>query len=61
MFNRYHSILTGDFQKWVELILGDRELAKRIDGIPKNTSEVILHEKLRQIVQKRVSELQLAH
>ena len=51
----------GDFQKWIKLTLGDEELARQVDGIEKKTQEEPLLEKLKQIVQKRISELQLAH
>jgi hypothetical protein len=51
----------GDFQKWIKLTFGDEELARQVDGIEKKTPEEPLLEKLKQIVQKRISELQLAH
>jgi len=50
-----------DFQKWMRVILGDEELASRIDKIDKNMSEELLQEKLTEIVQNRISELQLTH
>jgi hypothetical protein len=47
-----------DFQKWIGTTLGDEELAKKIDEIP-NQAEEQLKNALREIVQKRISQLQL--
>jgi hypothetical protein len=49
----------GDFQKWIRNTLGDDELARIIDKLDKKISEEDLREKLADIVQKRISELQL--
>ncbi len=51
----------GDFQKWLRTTVGDEELALKIDKLDKNISEEILREKLTNIVQKRISELQFGH
>jgi hypothetical protein len=48
----------GDFQKWIKHTLGDEELARHIDGIKENIPEDLLLEKLKKMVQKRISELQ---
>jgi len=49
----------GDFQKWIRNIIKDEELAQRIDKLDKNRPEEILQQQLIEIVQKRISELQL--
>ncbi len=49
----------GDFQKWLRTTIGDGELAQRIDKIAKNVPEETLRQQLSEIVQKRISELQL--
>jgi hypothetical protein len=49
----------GDFQKWLRTTIGDEELAKRIESLAKNTPEETLRQQLAEIVQKRISELQL--
>lgn len=49
----------GDFQKWLRTTIGDEELARMVDKIDKEIPEVSLLEKLEDIVQKRISELQL--
>jgi hypothetical protein len=48
-----------DFQKWIRNIIKDEELASRIDKLGKKLSEDSLQPKLTDIVQKRISELQL--
>ena len=47
----------GDFQKWLRNTIGDEELAQTIDKLDKIPEEN-LREKLADIVQKRISELQ---
>ena len=49
----------GDFQKWLRNTIGDQELAEIIDKLDKKIPEEKLGEKLADIVQKRISELQL--
>ena len=49
----------GDFQKWLRTTVGDEELALIIDKLDKKIPEENLGEKLTDIVQKRISELQL--
>lgn len=49
----------GDFQKWLRNTVGDEELAQTIDKLDKKIPEENLKEKLADIVQKRISELQL--
>ncbi len=49
----------GDFQKWIRTTIGDEELANRIDKLDKNLPEENLQQKLTDLVQKRISELQL--
>ena len=51
----------GDFQKWLRTSVGDEELARIIDKLDKKTPEESLGEKLADIVQKRISELQVIH
>ena len=51
----------GDFQKWIRTTIGDEELARTIDELDKKIPEENLAEKLADIVQKRISELQLTH
>ena len=51
----------GDFQKWLRTTIGDEELARTIDNLDKTIPEEDLPEKLADIVQKRISELQLTH
>jgi hypothetical protein len=48
-----------DFQKWLRTTIGDEELAQRIDKINKTSSDEILRKQLIDIVQNRISELQL--
>jgi hypothetical protein len=48
----------SDFQKWLKTSVGDEELALTIDKLDKETSGETLREKLMNIVQKRISELQ---
>ncbi len=49
----------GDFPKWLRTTIGDKELAQTIDKLDKKIPEETLREELADIVQKRVSELQL--
>ena len=49
----------GDFQKWLRITIGDEELAQRIDKLEKQVSEETLQKQLTDVVQKRISELQL--
>jgi Family of unknown function (DUF5752) len=49
----------GDFQKWLKAAIGDEELAQRIDKIDKTAPDEVLSQQLAEIVQKRISELQL--
>jgi hypothetical protein len=51
----------GDFQKWLRNIVGDEELAQSIDKLDKIIPEETLPEKLADVVQKRISELQLTY
>ena len=51
----------GDFQKWLRTTVGDKELARLIDELDKKIPEENLGEKLVNIVQKRISELQLTY
>jgi hypothetical protein len=47
----------GDFQKWIQDTLGDKELANRMCFIQANLSGEELRNQLLKIVQKRISEL----
>lgn len=49
----------GDFQKWLKNTIGDEELAVKIDGLEKRIPDEELRKQLTDIVQKRISELQL--
>lgn len=49
----------ADFQKWVRTTIGDEELAQRIDKLDKKLPVESLQQYLTDIVQKRISELQL--
>jgi hypothetical protein len=49
----------GDFQKWLRITIGDEELARRIYNLDKKVPEETLRQQLTDIVQKRISELQL--
>jgi hypothetical protein len=49
----------GDFQKWLRTTIGDEELAQRIDNLDKKVPEETQRQQLTDIVQKRISELQL--
>ena len=49
----------ADFQKWIRTTIGDEELAQRIDKLGKKLPEETLQQQLTDIVQKRISELQL--
>jgi hypothetical protein len=49
----------ADFQKWIRTIIGDEELAHRMDKLDKKLPEETLQQQLTDIVQKRISELQL--
>ncbi len=57
---RFH-LERGDFQKWIIKILGDEELAQKIDDINKENQEETLRQQLTNIVQKRISQLQSTH
>jgi hypothetical protein len=47
----------GDFQKWIQDTLGDRELANRMCLVKPNLPGEKLRQQLLKIVQKRISEL----
>jgi hypothetical protein len=47
----------GDFQKWIQNILGDKELADRMCFIQPNISGEKLRSQILKIVQKRITEL----
>ncbi len=49
----------GDFQKWLRTIIGDEELAQSVDKVGRTLSNEQLIQQLSEIVQKRISELQL--
>ena len=49
----------GDFQKWLRNTIGDEKLAQRIDNLDKTVPDEPLRHQLSEIVQKRISELQL--
>ena len=49
----------SDFQKWLRTIIGDEELARRIDNLDKTEPDEPMRQKLSETVQKRISELQL--
>jgi len=49
----------GDFQKWIRITIGDKELAQRIDNLNRMTPDESLRHQLSEIVQKRISELQM--
>jgi hypothetical protein len=49
----------GDFQKWIRTIIRDNELADRIDKLGKVLPKETLQQQLTDVVQKRISELQL--
>jgi hypothetical protein len=49
----------GDFQKWLRNTVGDQELARIIDELDKESPEENLQNKLVDLVQRRISELQL--
>jgi hypothetical protein len=49
----------GDFQKWLRTTIGDEELARRIENLNKKVPEETLRQQLTDILQKRISELQL--
>jgi hypothetical protein len=48
-----------DFQKWLRTTIGDEELAQRIDNLDKTASDEPIRQQLSEMVQKRISELQL--
>ena len=48
-----------DFQKWLRTTIGDEELAQKIYEIDKTTPDEPLRRQLSEIVQKRISELQI--
>jgi len=47
----------GDFQKWIDETLGDKELADRLCFIKTNLSGEELRKQIHKIVQNRVNEL----
>ena len=49
----------GDFQKWLRTTIGDEEIAWRIDNLDKTAPDEPIRQQLAEIVQKRISELQL--
>ena len=49
----------GDFEKWIGATLSDDDLARRVTQIVKNLSDEKLRKALVDVVQKRISELQL--
>ncbi len=49
----------GDFQKWLRTIIGDEELAQSVDKVGRTLPNEQLIQQLSEIVQKRISELQL--
>ena len=55
---RFH-LDRGDFQKWLRTTIGDEELAQIIDNIDKTAPDEPLCQKLAEVVQNRISELQL--
>ena len=55
---RFH-FESGDFQKWLRTTIGDEELAQKIYEIDKTTPDEPLRRQLSEIVQKRISELQI--
>jgi hypothetical protein len=48
----------GDFQKWVQQIIGDEEFANRMCFNRKNLDGESLRKQLTKMVQKRITELQ---
>ena len=48
-----------DFQKWLRTTIGDEELAQRIDNLDKTAPDEPVRQQLSEMVQKRISELQL--
>jgi hypothetical protein len=55
---RFH-VERCDFQKWIRNIIGDEELAQRIDELGSKVPEENLRQQLTNVVQKRILELQL--
>ncbi len=49
--------LRGDFQKWIQDVLGDEELANRMCFIKRDISGEQLRNQLQKIIQKRITEL----
>ncbi len=49
----------GDFQKWLRTVIGDEELARRIDNLDKTTPDEPMRQQLAEMVQKRISDLRL--
>lgn len=49
----------ADFQKWIRTTIGDEELAHKIDKLDKKLPEETFRQQLINVVQKRISELQL--
>jgi hypothetical protein len=61
MNNRSNFTLIVGLPEWLSAALGDEELARIIDNLNKKIPEENLGEKLVDIVQKRILELQLTH
>ena len=57
---RFHSERC-DFQKWLRTTIGDEELAQRIDNLSKTAPDELIRQQLSEMVQKRISELQLIY
>ena len=53
---RFH-LYRGDFGKWLNMVIGDHELAEKIGAIDQKTSDWALREQLVDIVQKRIVEI----
>jgi hypothetical protein len=49
----------GDFQKWLRNTIGDEKLAQEIDNLDKTLPDEPLRNQLSEIIQKRISDLQL--
>jgi hypothetical protein len=49
----------GDFRKWLNTTIGDEELSQRIDKLDNRAPDETFRQQLTDIVQKRISELQL--
>ena len=47
----------GDFQRWIQNIIGDIELSKRMRKIPRNTRDEELRSDLTKLLNERIIEL----